>query len=291
VIGARGQLAVLLAPAAAGAVALVALPAVATFVTALYETDLIGPAEPVGLRNFRDLLADPVFYETLRNSLAFVALTVPVRLAAALGLALLLHRPRRHAGAGRTLVYLPTAVPEVATVIAWTFLLNPVFGPVNGVLGALGLPEPEWFASPFPALLGLAIMSWFTIGEGFVIALAARQELPGELYDVARMEGSSPRHTLRRVTLPLMAPVLGLLAARDVALSLQNSFASTYLVTDGGPDRSTLFLPIYIYDVGFEQLRYGYAAAMTVALYVVTALILLAAWRVLRRYSGSPSSS
>jgi multiple sugar transport system permease protein len=205
-----------------------------------------------------------------------------VRLVAALGLALLLHRPRRGAGARRTAAYLPTVVPEVATVIVWTFLLNPVFGPVNGLLGAVGLPQPAWFAEPFPAMLGLAIMSWFTIGEGFVIALAARQELPGELYDLARMEGSSPPHTLRTVTLPLMAPVLALLAARDVAFSLQASFAAAYLVTDGGPDRSTLFLPVYVYDVGFEQLRYGYAAAITVAMYVITALVLLAAWRVLR---------
>ncbi len=278
----RRQLAILLAPAAVGAVALVALPAVITLVTALFETDLLGPSRFVGLENFRELLGDPVFYETLENSLVFAALTVPVRMLAALGLALLLHRPRRWVGAQRTAAYLPTVVPEVATVIAWTFLLNPVFGPVNGVLAALGFPQPAWFADPFPSMLGLAIISWFTIGEGFVIALAARQEQPEELYDVARMEGSSRLHTLRRVTLPLMAPVLGLLAARDVALSLQASFTATYLVTDGGPDRATLFLPIYVYDVGFEQFRYGYAAAMTTAMYVVTAVILFVAWRLLR---------
>ena len=276
------QLAILLAPAAVGAVALVALPAVITLVTALFQTDLLGPSTYVGLENFRELLRDPVFYETLENSLTFAALTVPVRMLGALGLALLLHRPRRGAGARRTAAYLPTVIPEVALVIAFTFLLNPVFGPVNGVLAAIGLPQPAWFAEPFPAMLGLAIISWFTIGEGFLIALAARQELPEELYDVARMEGSSRADTLRRVTLPLMAPVLGLLAARDVALSLQASFAATYLVTDGGPDRATLFLPIYVYDVGFEQLRYGYAAAMTTAMYLITAAILFAAWRLLR---------
>jgi multiple sugar transport system permease protein len=283
VSGRSAQLALLLAPAVVGAAVLVALPAVVTFITAFYETDLIGPAEAVGLDNFDALLDDPVFWQSLRHTLAFAALTVPVRLVAALGLALLLHRNRRGVGARRTAAYLPTVVPEVATVIVWTFLLNPVFGPVNALIGAAGLAQPEWFAAPFPALLGLAIMSWFTIGEGFVIALAARQEQPEELYDVARMEGSSRAHTLRKVTLPLMAPVLGLLAARDVAWSLQASFTATYLVTDGGPDRATLFLPIYVYDVGFEQLRYGYAAAMTTAMYVITGLILLVAWRVLRR--------
>ena len=176
-------------------------------------------------------------------------------------------------------------------MIVWTFLLNPVYGPVNGVLGALGLPQPEWFATPAAAMVGLAIMSWFTIGEGFVVALAARQELPDELYELARAEGSSAWHTLRRVTLPLMAPVLGLLAARDVALSLQGSFTAAYLVTDGGPDRATLFLPIYVYDVGFEQLRYGYAAAMTISMFAVTAALLLLAWRVVRTYSSSWSES
>ena len=275
----------LLAPCAVGAVVLVVLPAVVTLVTALFETDLLGPATYVGLANFRELFEDPVFAQTLKNSLAFAALTVPVRMLAAVGLALALHRRRRGNGARRTAAYLPTVMPEVAIVIAWTYLLNPVFGPVNALLGAAGLGQPEWFAAPFPALLGLAIMAWFTVGEGFVIALAARQELPDELYDLARMEGSSRRHTLRRVTLPLMAPVLALLAARDVALTLQASFAATYLVTDGGPDRATLFLPIYVYDVGFEQLRYGYAAAISLTLFLLTTAVVILLVGMVRRWS------
>ncbi len=103
--------------------------------------------------------------------------------------------------------------------------------------------------------------------------VAARQELPAELYALARLEGASPWYVLRTVTLPLMAPVLLLLAVRDVAVTLQASFTATYLLTDGGPDRATLFLPIYVYDVGFEQLRYGYGAAMTLAMFA--ALLLL----------------
>ena len=102
----------------------------------------------------------------------------------------------------------------------------------------------------------------FTVGEAFIVALAARQELPAELYAVARLEGASAWFVLRTVTLPLMAPVLALLATRDVAVSLQATFTATYLLTDGGPDRATLFLPIYSFDMGFELLRYGYASAM-----------------------------
>jgi multiple sugar transport system permease protein len=122
------------------------------------------------------------------------------------------------------------------------------------------------------------------MGETFIVALAARQELPGELDEVARLEGASAVFVLRRVTLPLMAPVLGLLAARDVAVALQASFSPAYLLTDGGPDRATLLLPKYIFDVGFEQLTYGYAAAITLVMFVLTAGLALLQYRLVRRW-------
>ena len=134
------------------------------------------------------------------------------------------------------------------------------------------------------AMATIVLMGGFTIGEGFVVALAARQELPGELYELARVEGAGPLHTFRRVTLPLMAPTLGLLAIRDLAFSLQVSFIPAYLLTDGGPDRATLFLPLYAFDVGFEQLRYGYAAAITLTMFVITALLVLVQLWIARRW-------
>jgi len=280
----RTQRALLLAPFAIGTAALVVLPAVITFAESLFEDDLIGPARFVGLGNFGDLLRDGVFGEVLRTSALFLALTVPLRVAGALGLALLLHRPRRGAGWQRGAVLLPSFVPDAAVAVTFGFLLNPVYGPVNGLLGVLGIPEPAWFAEPGAALAAVVIITAFSLGEGFLVALAARQQLPGELFELARMEGASALHTFRRVTLPLLTPVLSLLAARDVAVALQASFVPTYLLTDGRPDRSTLMLPLHIYDVGFEQLRYGYAAAITVAMVALTAAIVLVQWRVLRRW-------
>jgi multiple sugar transport system permease protein len=187
-------------------------------------------------------------------------------------------------GLHRTAAYLPTVVPEAAYALLWLYLLNPLYGPVNLGLGAAGLPEPEWFTSSAGAMAAVVLMLSFTIGEGFVVALAARQEIPDELHDLARLEGSSSLHTLRRVTLPLMAPVLGLLAARDTALVLQASFVPALLVTGTGPDRATLFLPNLIYDNAFENLRYGYAAAMTLTMFVLTAAIVLLQQRALRRW-------
>ena len=274
----------LLAPYAFGALALLAIPAVATFAVSFYEVDLLGPAEWAGLENFRLLADDPVFREALVNSLTFAALAVPLRLLGALGLSLLLHENARGVGTARTAAYLPSVVPDVAYALLWLFLVNPLFGPLNALLGAIGLPEPDWLTTGAGAMATIVLMSGFTIGEGFVVALAARQELPKELYELSTVEGSRPLNTFRRVTLPLMAPTLGLLTIRDLAFSLQVSFIPAYLLTDGGPDRATLFLPLYAFDVGFEQLRYGYAAAMTLTMFVITGLLVLVQLRLVRRW-------
>jgi multiple sugar transport system permease protein len=272
----------MLAPFLVGVVAVIAVPALTTFALSLYEYSLIESPRFVGLDNFRALLEDPLFAEALENSLVLAAIAVPLRLAGALGLALLLARRMRFVGTHRTIAYLPTVVPETAYALLWLFLLNPLFGPVNGLLGAVGLPQPEWLTDPTAAMAAMILIAAFTVGEGFIVALAVRQELPGELYDLARLEGASPLAIFRRVTLPLMAPVLGLLALRDVAFLLQISFAPAYLLTDGGPDVATLFLPLYVFDVGFEQFRYGYAAAMTLTMFLVTLLLAAAAAAIVR---------
>ena len=276
------QRALMLAPFLIGVLALVAVPAVTTFALALFEYSLLEAPRFIGLDNLRMLFDDPFFAEAVENSLLLAAIAVPLRVAGALGLALLLTRGFRFAGAHRTIAYLPTVVPETAYALLWLFLLNPLFGPVNGLLGAIGLPQPEWLTDPTAAFAAMILIAAFTIGEGFVIALAVRQEISGELYDLARLEGATPFSTFRRVTLPLMAPALGLLALRDTAFLLQASFAPAYLLTDGGPDLATLFLPVYVFDVGFEQFRYGYAAAMTLAMFLITVLLCVAAAVVVR---------
>jgi multiple sugar transport system permease protein len=258
----RRQVALMLAPYAAGALLLFVLPAQLSFALALTDADLLTPPRFIGLDNFRALADDPVFGGVLWRSALFVAIAVPLRLAVATGFALLLHSRFRGVGGARTAAFLPSVIPDSAYALVWLFLLNPLYGPVNALLGVAGIAPVSWFSEGSAAFAAIVLMLGFTVGESFIVALAARQELPSELYALARLEGASPWYVLRTVTLPLMAPVLLLLATRDTAVSLQASFTVTYLLTDGGPDRATLFLPIYSFDVGFEQLRYGYASAM-----------------------------
>lgn len=270
-------------PYAVGLLALVAGPAAVTLGLAFFEYDLIGAPEWTGTRNFGELLDDPGFERALKVTLAFLLLAVPLRLAGALGLALLLHRSFRTAAFHRAMAYLPTVVPDIAIALLWLFLVNPLFGPLPVILGAVGLPVPDFLTSQTGALLLVVIMSGFTIGEGFVIALAVRREVPGELYELAQVEGASATHAFRRVTLPLMSPTLALLACRDVALSLQFAFTPALLIFDGGPDRATTFVPLLAYRTAFEYGRYGYAAAMTVASLAFTLMAILVALPLLRR--------
>lgn len=211
------------APYVVGLVLLLVLPAAATFALALTEYDLLSAPSFAGLRNFGDLLDDPSFRAALPATVAFLALAVPLRVGA-LALALLLHRRTRAAALQRGAVFLPTVVPDVAIALLWLFLVNPLYGPMAVLLSGAGLPVPDLLTNPTGALLLVVLMSGFAIGEGFVIALAVRRELPEELYELARVEGASSAFTFRRLTLPLMAPTLSLLAIRDVALSLQFAF-------------------------------------------------------------------
>ncbi len=283
VLSERTAARLMVAPYACGLVVLLAMPAVVTFALSLTDYDLFSAPTYAGLRNFGDMLDDPAFRAALPATLAFLALAVPLRVAGALALALLLHRRARGAAWQRGAVFLPTVVPDVAIALLWLFLVNPLYGPIAILLSSAGLPVPDLLTTSTGALLLVVGMSAFAIGEGFVIALAVRRELPEELYELARVEGASAGFAFRRLTLPLMAPTLSLLACRDVALSLQFAFVPALLVTGGGPDRATTFLPLLVYRNAFENGRYGYAAAITVVAFALTLVIVATQLRVLRR--------
>jgi multiple sugar transport system permease protein len=287
------QLALMLAPYALGLGALIVAPALVTFALALTEYDLIRAPRFIGLDNVRELFGDEVFRIALQNSLVFAAVAVPLRLGAALGLALLLHRRRRGVGAARTAGLLPTVVPDVAYGLLWLWLLNPLYGPLTLFLAELGpegrtiwgLPLPQFLTDANDARAAIVLMSVFTIGEGFLVLLAARQAVPAELYELAAIEDATAWGVFRRLTLPLIAPVLVLLLLRDTILSFQFNFVPALVVTDGGPPLyATTYLPLFVYREGFEYLRYGYAAAATIVMFAVTAALVAAQWRVLQRW-------
>ncbi|HSM55633.1 MAG TPA: sugar ABC transporter permease [Candidatus Sulfomarinibacteraceae bacterium] len=269
------RLRLLLLPYAAGILLLVVAPALVAFGLAFFRYDGLSPPRWVGALNFRLAFTEPLFALSVENSLALILLPVPLRVFGAFLVARLLQRGGRFLGWFRAAVYLPSVVPTAAFALAWLWILNPLYGPLNLSLAALGIEGPAWLADPVWAKPGLALMSLWQIGEGFLVSLAALQDLPPQLEDAARIDGAGTWNVLRFVTLPLVAPILLLLAFRDAILIFQDSFTSILLMTNGGPYYATYTLPLFVYEQGFDLLSFGVASAALWAMYLLTGLIVV----------------
>jgi multiple sugar transport system permease protein len=242
---------------------------------ALAFTDYFGfrPPEFTGAANLERLVGDGAFWRGVGVSAVVAVVVVPLRLLLAVGAALLLAR-RRGAGTaiGRAAAYLPSVIPDAAWALLWLWILNPLYGPLPALLGALGIPDPGFLTTPWGARLGLALVMAFQVGEAFVVALATRAAIPRHLHDAVTLEGGTPWFAMTRVTLPLMAPVVLVLAVRDVVVVVQNAFVPALLVTGGGPADATLTAPLLIYRRAFEYGELGYASTLSVALLALTTL-------------------
>ncbi|WP_431729589.1 carbohydrate ABC transporter permease [Verrucosispora sp. TAA-831] len=276
---------VFLAPYAVAVLLLIAVPVLLNVGYAFTDhTGLTRDPQFVGLANVRRLLDDRFLLDSLEASLVHVTLAVPVRFVAAVGLGLLLAAPRVGGRWFRTAVYLPTVVPDVALAVLFLWVLNPLYGPLNQVLGLFGHAGYNWLADPTTARVGVVLMLAFPIGEGFVVVLAARRLLAGRLYEAAALEGCGAFGQLRRLTLPLLAPVLVLLAVRDIVLTLQVNFVPAYVLTDGRPANATLYLPVYIFDQAFEFSGFAYGSLVTIVLMLITATIITGLLLAVRRW-------
>jgi multiple sugar transport system permease protein len=271
-------------PYAVGLLVLVGLPSLAAVALAFTEYSGIQPPEFNGLENLRRLANDSLFWQAFGNSLIFIVLFVPLRVGGAVGAALLLHRRSRSAAFGRPIAYLPTVMPDVAYALVWLWLLNPIYGPISATLQSVGLGSPGFLTDEWTTRAAVAVMGAFQLGEGFVVALAARRALPHSIYEAAEVDGASPWFTLTRITLPLMAPVLMLLAFRDLIVSFQLNFVPALIVTEGGPRLATTFVPLYVYRAAFTYFRFGYAAAASLLLFGVTAIVVVVQYRLARRW-------
>lgn len=227
--------------------------------------------EFTGGDNLTRLVADDDFWDAVGLSALIAVVVVPLRLLLAVGAALVLaRRGGARAAVGRAAAYLPSVVPDAAWALLWLWILNPLYGPLPALLGALGVPDPGFLTTPWGARLGLALVMVFQVGEAFVVALAARTAIPARLYEAIAVEGGSAWFAMTRVTLPLMAPIVLVLAVRDVVVVVQNAFVPVLLVTEGGPANATLTAPLLIYRRAFEYGELGYASTLSVALLVLT---------------------
>jgi multiple sugar transport system permease protein len=279
----RGGLWVMLLPYLVGTLLLVGLPALMSAVLAFTSYDALTPPVFVGFANFRVLAADPVVTTAIGNSLVFILLAVPLRIVGALALALLLLRPRRGVGGYRAAVYVPTVIPDVAFALIWLWIFNPLFGPVNVALEAVGLPTPGWLADAETARFPFVIMALFQVGEGFVVLLAALRGLSSEVFDAGAVDGAGRWAAFRYLTLPLLLPWLALLTFRDIIISFQWTFTPSFVMTGGDPYYSTLFLPLLVYEEAFDRFRFGAGSALMLITFLLSVAIIGGIYLLFRR--------
>jgi multiple sugar transport system permease protein len=261
-------------------------PILATLALSFYDYRVLSPPRWVGLENYRQLLADPdYFWRSVFNTL-FMMIEVPLSVVLGIGLALLLNLRLRGQALYRTLFYLPSVVPAVATAFLWLWVLNPQNGlaaPVNSAITRVGLPAINWFTDPATAKWGFILMDLWAIGGMMIIYLAALQGVPVYLYEAARLDGANGWQLIRHITLPQISPVILYLVIVGVIGTFQY-FTQTFIATQGGPENSTLFYALYLFQNAFQFFRMGHACAMAWMLFLITLLATWLIWRVsLRR--------
>jgi len=247
------------------------------FATLYYSfTRFTGVGNPVyaGFSNYTELFHDATFRTALFNTFYYTIIEVPLSTAAALGLALLLNMNVRGQAFYRTLFYIPSIVPVVASSLIFVWIFQPSFGIVNSLLSDVHIEGPAWFFSiawskPTFILLGL-----WGLGQPMVIYLAALQGVPKEMYEVAALEGANAWQRLRKITIPMISPVILFNVVLSLVLSIQYfTQAQVIEAPPGSPGNSTMFFVIYYYQQAFEDLHLGYASAMAFMLFVLVLII------------------
>lgn len=271
------------APSALHLLVFTGVPLVFTLYLSLHNWDLLASERPfVGLGNYREMLADSRFWNALRNTVVY-ALYVPVTMVLALGAAVTLNQPLRGLRWLRAIVFLPTIVSYVAIAIVWQWLLNADYGLVNNVLRSLGASGHDWLGDPRTALGALMVVSaWVHVGYQMIVYLAGLQGIPNSLMEAAQLDGAGAWRRFRAITWPLLRPISLYLFVTGVIWSFQ-VFSLVFVMTEGGPARSTDVLVFQIYQQAFEFRRMGYASALSWALFALLAVFTALQWRLLNK--------
>jgi multiple sugar transport system permease protein len=271
-----------ISPVVLGYLIWVAGPMLMAIWLSLTEWNLLQPPKFVGLSNYQLMLQDDLFWKSLTVTLYYTLVSVPLSLIISFAVALLMNVNVRGIAVFRTLFYLPSIVPAVASAVLWVWVFNSEFGLLNFLLRALGLPKVLWLQDPTTAMPALIIMSLWSIGGTMVIYLAGLQGIPQHLYEAAEIDGANYWNRFRHVTIPMMSPVIFFNLVIGLITALQ-TFTQGYLITRGGPQNATLFYGLYIYRSAFQFFKMGYAASLSLVLFLLVLLLSLFVFRHLGR--------
>ncbi|SPF81883.1 carbohydrate ABC transporter permease [Pseudoprimorskyibacter insulae] len=267
------------APYVIGLLLFTAFPFVASFYLSFTDYDLLSKPEWVGTKNYEKLFSrDRTFDKSLKVTLIYVFTTVPLKLTFALFIAVVLNYRLKAINLFRTAYYVPSILGgSIAIAVLWRYIFADT-GLVNMLIVSLGGEPINWFGDPTNALFTITLLRCWQFGSAMVIFLAALQSVDKSLYEAASIDGAGPWQIFRNITLPLITPVIFFNLIMQTVQAFQE-FNGPYIITQGGPLKSTYLLPLYIYDKAFKSFDMGYASAIAWVLFVIImVLTLIAFW-------------
>lgn len=250
-------------------------PILYSFYLSFTSYNVLAPPTWTGLQNYKVLFTqDPLFWKSLYNTLFYVVISVPIATFLGVLLAVLMNQKVPGIRLFRTIYFLPSVVSGVAVALLWQWVLDPNFGLVNTMLAQIGIEGPAWLSDQQWSKPSLILMGLWSVGGGMIIYLAGLQGISRELYEAATVDGAGKMKQFWRITLPMLTPtiffnlIMGVLGGFQV-------FLQAYIMTGGGPNNSTMFYALYLYNKAFRDMQMGYASAMAWVLLVITLLFTL----------------
>lgn len=266
---------VFIAPAVLGLLLFSLGPMLASLGLSFTSYDMLTNPVWIGGQNYSALVADPVFRKALSVTLIYGVVSVPATMILALVLAIMLNSKLPALKFFRSAYYLPSVISGVAVAMVWKWMFNGEYGLINSALAKIGIDGPSWLTDERWALRALIFMSLWGFGGTMLIYLAGLQGVPKELYEAARVDGASTFRQHLHVTVPMLSSVTFFNLIMGIINSLQ-VFAEPFVLTQGGPNNSTLLLSVYLYQNAFQYLKMGYASAIAwVAFAIILVLTLL----------------
>ncbi len=253
-----------------------AIPVASAFLLSFTDFDIysigdVASTRFIGLKNYRDLAAMPLFWTALKNTIFFVVVGGPLSAAASLAAALMVHsKLTRFKPFFRSAFFAPWVTTLVAVALVWRYIYHPQYGLLNAALGHLGIGPVDWLGNPHWAMPSIILLSvWKNFGYNMLVFLAGLASIPEELYEAAALDGAGAWHRFRHITLPMLGPTFVFVGVVTMIASFQ-IFSEPYVMTQGGPLKSTTTLVLLMYEQGFRWWRLGLSAAIAVVLFLLT---------------------
>lgn len=261
-----------IAPAIIGLFCFSLGPMLFSFITSFTSWDIITPMKFIGLQNYVQLFRQPLVLQALKVTGYYSLLTVPLITIVTFFTAMLLNTSIKGISVFRTIFYIPSIVPAVASSALWMFIYNPMFGLLNSVLRIFGLPRMNFLFSKTGVIPSLAVMAVWAAGNTVVIYLAGLQGVPRQLYEASQIDGAGAISQFKNITVPMMSPIIFYNVVMGIINAMQ-TFTQAYIMTDGGPDNASLFYSLLLYRTAFKNQSMGYAASLSWVLFIIIAVL------------------